>query len=120
MSVLLDTNMYPLDKSIEDSPADYRTKGVDFGDGYRQSVLDGINFDREKWNLIFVPQNDARSLALKTLLKGSVAGTANLLAWTPPGESELKYWKATQVKRVPVDIEWIVSCVIDREFPLVV
>lgn len=119
MPVLLDTTIYPFSKNIEDMPSDFKTKGVAFGDGYRQSVLDGINYDQEKWRIEFIPLSDTKSLELKALLKNSVNGDANRLSLTLPGESTSKYWTAKQVRRVSVDQEWIVSCIIEREFPLV-
>lgn len=118
MAVALDTTTYPFSQNISDDGADYRVKEMPLGDGYGQSEIDGINYDIDVWQIEFIPLADAASLTLKGILKNSRNGTANVLSWTPPGEATTKYWKATNVKRVPSYDEWIVSCTLTRSFPI--
>jgi len=123
MAKILDTdNTYKILKTNCSNSGEYNTMSVQFGDGYRQSTIDGINYDRETWNLTFVPLDSTTCVVLKNLLKNSQNGTANLLSWTPPGESATKYWSASRINMNSTEIYdyWQVSCILTREFPLVV
>ena len=118
MAQPLNISTYKLTKNINKKPQ-YKFKELQFGDGYRQIALDGINYQYEEWILQFIPMTGALSTALENLLLNSVNGTSNYLSWTPPAESTTKYWTAHNVNKIFLDTEqWQVSCVLRREFPI--
>jgi len=119
MAVALDTtSTYKITQNSSVSGG-YRNKSIQFGDGYNQSVLDGINYESEVWNLDFLPLAAAASLTLSGILKNSVNGTSNVLSWTPPGEASTKYWQASEIKRAPAGGDyWKVTCKLTRVYPL--
>ena len=121
MAVNLDTTAtYKLSKEsyFESS---LRVNEVKFGDGYKQTVQDGINADEDKWFLSFLMLPLASAVTLETLLKNSKNGTANVLSWTPPGGSSVLYWEATNIRRSPSNgVKWKVSCTLERVYPLTV
>ena len=120
MAVALDTDRYPILKSSAGTE-NLRIKGVDFGDGYKQTVIDGINYEIEEWNLQFQAMETAKANTLRSMLKNSLNGTRNLLSWTPPGDTETKYWSATDVRRGFAKAGQLqISCKLKREYPLVV
>lgn len=66
-----------------------------FGDNYEQRVGDGINNDRETWNLSFNVRDDAEASAIMTFFKAR--GGTEKFTWTPPGgvagEYVCKKWR---------------------------
>jgi len=118
MAQALNTSTYELTKNIAKAP-EYKFKELQFGDGYRQISLDGINYQWEQWSLQFIPMTNTTTNSLESLLLNSVNGTSNYLSWTPPGESSTKYWTAHSINRMYLDIDkWQISCVLRREFPV--
>lgn len=60
---------------------DPRERRVDFGDGYTQRSGDGINLNRDQWNLTFV--SDVADIdTIETFLKAR--GSHEAFYWTPP------------------------------------
>jgi len=121
MAQTLDTDSaYKITKSVSLS-SEYNTKETEFGDGYRQIAIDGINYEKEVWSLEFVALDSTASLALETILKTSLNGTSNYLSWTPPRESTTKYWTAHGISSQSTEAAdyWTVSCTLRREYPLV-
>ena len=118
MSVALNTETYTLsyNSSLNTS---YRIKQIDFGDGYTQSALDGINYQKEIWSLEFNVLEIASILILEALLLESVNGSTNILSWTPPSESTTKYWIASAVSRTPVGGKFKLSCTLTRSFLII-
>ena len=97
-----------------------RVNEVSFGDGYRQIVVDGINYDEEMWDVDFVPTTSTTTAALETLLLNSKNGTANYLLWTGPGETVAKYYTADSINKIFIGPDcWKISCELRREFILV-
>jgi phage-related protein len=118
MAQTLSTTTYQLTNNISVSKK-LRVKEIEFGDGYRNVIGDGINQDIEEWNLEFVPMDSTTALTLEGLLKNSLNGTANYLSWTPPGESSTKYWTAHEINKRFLDgILWQISCRLRREYIL--
>jgi phage-related protein len=98
---------------------EFRRKETNFGDGYKQIVIDGINADKETWDVEFValPTTQANNLEIK--LKDSINGTNNYLKWLAPGEINYKYYVATNISKVAIrSNKFIVSCTLEREYPL--
>jgi phage-related protein len=118
MAQTLDTSVYKTTRSIS-SKKQMKIKAANFGDGYKQQIFDSINYEREEWVMDFVPQDTTSAIALEALLLNSTNGTSNYLSWTPPGESETKYWTTTSVNKTHISRGfWRVSCTLTREFPL--
>jgi len=119
MSVALNTTTYPIMFNPHNKQSEYRTKQTQFGDGYREIALDGVNYEAEKYDLTFAPLSAADSLTLEGTLKNSVNGTSNCLSWTPPDQATTKYWIASDVRKQPISgTKFIVSCTLDRIYPL--
>ena len=122
MAVALDTdNTYKLTKNVSKS-GNYNSVSIQFGDGYRQTTIDGINYDREQWSLQFIPMDSTSALALESILLNSINGTSNFLSWTPPNESTTKYWSASGITKNSTQKVnyWQISCTLTREFPIIV
>lgn len=120
MPVLLDTNVYTILEEASSREPGITVSETDFGDGYGQSIVSGINAKRDTWRLVFAKKPRDLAYALAEILRNSKNGAANMLKWTPPGESTEKYWTASQVKEVPSKGKWKVSCTLRQEFPLTV
>jgi len=117
MSVTLNTGTYEI--VFQSKSPETHIKKVQYGDGYAQIVVDGINYDRETFNIEFVPVDAATSLALETILLNSVDGTANILSYTPLGESSAKYYIANGIIKDTVGIDlYQISCTLERQFPI--
>jgi phage-related protein len=99
--------------------SDYKYKETRFGDGYTQIVIDGLNFDREQWNVQFVPLNNIQASNLEVKLSNSVNGTSNYLRWKGPGEINYKLYIAKEISKNPIAPDkWSVSCRLQREYAL--
>jgi phage-related protein len=108
--VSYNTSKQPMNRFLENQ----------FGDGYRQYTLDGINYDEETWNVNFKPLSQTDANNLEYILLNSIAGTVNYLRWTPPAESNAKYFTANNITKLSVGPQkWVISCQLKREFPLV-
>lgn len=76
---------------------EFRTLEAQFGDGYSQSVGDGINTRVQSWNIAAIgnlapgacPADKGDYLAIKAFLDARQGWQSFL--WTPPGESEGLY-----------------------------
>jgi len=120
MAVSLDTETAYMLEYGSSATLNLRVNETQFGDGYKQSVQDGINTDEESWSLTFLPIETASSITLVGLLKQSKNGTANVLSWTPPGESTAKYYEASDITRKPISYTlWQVGCTLTRVFPII-
>ncbi len=116
MSVPLDTTVYPI-LELSAGAEDVRTLGVEFGDGYGQSVVDGINAEEEVWQVVFRAFEPVKFRTLKTIFK---QGNDNLLECTLPGDDTAKYWEAGKFQYKPVMGKIQLSCEFNRKYPLVV
>jgi phage-related protein len=97
----------------------YRFIEVNFGGGYRQIVLDGLNYQEEEWAVEFETLTAANAATLEGYLLNSVSGTSTLLSWTPIGEGSSKYYTAHDVSKTPISkTHWCVNCKLRREFIL--
>lgn len=68
-----------------------RVLQAEFGDGYGQTALDGINTSIEEWKLSFKDYPEAQIITLRNFLDAR-ASTEHFL-WTPPLETTPKKWK---------------------------
>jgi phage-related protein len=73
-----------LSSSFSRKPKNLR---AEFGDGYLQSVADGINPFREVWPLSFTNRPKAQIDAIKALLDATNGN--QYFYWTPPEETPL-------------------------------
>jgi len=118
MAQALNTSTYKLSRNLSCNKK-LRVKEIEFGDGYRNVIGDGINQDIEEWSLEFRPMDSTSIYNLETLLKNSLNGTANYLSWTPPNDTVTKYWTAHEInKRYLANNFWQISCRLRREYIL--
>lgn len=61
----------------------HRVRTAQFGDGYEQSVSDGINTRVQSWELEFVGETRAMMQAICAFL--DARGGHESFTWTPPG-----------------------------------
>lgn len=116
MSVSIDS--YETTYSSSKTP-NTNIKETNFGDGYNQTALDGINYDRESWFIEFVPLDSTSAITLEGILLNSVNGVANMLSWTPNGETTAKKWTANTINKQTAGPNlWTITCNFRREFPL--
>lgn len=59
----------------------FRVLKAQFGDGYAQTVVDGLNNQSESWPLMFLAKRDT-IMAIKTFLDATQG--AESFQWTPP------------------------------------
>jgi phage-related protein len=99
--------------------SELRRKETNFGDGYKQVVVDGVNAEKEMWDVQFValPKTQANNLEIK--LRDSINGTNNYLYWLAPGEINYKYYTANNVQKIALNSnKFVVSATLEREYPL--
>ena len=119
MAVALNTTTYTIANGGLSKAAHYNTKELQFGDGYVEIDLDGINYQRESYSLSFIPLANATCETLLGILLNSVNGTSNVLSWQPPGDGSTKYWIARDINKQHVGNDlYQVSCTLVRQFIL--
>ncbi len=73
---------------------------VKFGDGYEQRTANGINSNRQTWNLTFSNRDTTEKDLLVAFLRDR--GATEAFNWTPPYGSELVFvcrsWRPIPVK----------------------
>jgi len=117
MSVSLSNTTYPL-HSFAKQPMT-KVKEVDYS-GYKEIVVDGINYDKETWNVEWILQDSTAALSLETILLNSVKGTSTYILWTGPGESTAKYYIAKSINKQGRNPSFYrISATFERVFPLV-
>lgn len=72
---------------------DYRVRRVDFGDGYSQRAQDGLNAQRQQWQLVWESIPDAQAEQLRVFFR-QLGGTG-IIEWTPFGQATQLKWTAT-------------------------
>jgi phage-related protein len=74
-----------------------RVTKVQFGDGYEQRAVFGLNANPKEWTLIFSERTDTERDEITTFL--DTEGGVNSFDWTPPSGSAGKYvceeWQVT-------------------------
>lgn len=73
---------------------DYRVRTVQFGDGYSQSVVDGLNNETQTWPLTFEGSLTDMSLIRDFFRRHKGAKS---FYWTPPGEAGPLLFRAEEV-----------------------
>jgi phage-related protein len=68
----------------------YRRRTLNFGDGYEQRSLDGINNLRESWDITFIGLDNTKKGNLLGILNTAAAVTP--ISWIAPGEIVAKQW----------------------------
>lgn len=109
---------YPVTNQTTKNPKT-RFKEVNFGQGYRQILVDGLNSSEESWSMDFVPMDSTAAENLESILLESVTSSTNFISWTPIGETETKYYTAHEVQKRPVSHNlWKITCTLRREYLL--
>lgn len=91
---------YPITEDFSYQPS-LRVNEIKFGDGYEQSIQDGLNPEEDEWFVPFMPQEIVPATTLCNILRASRGAIANILLWTPPNGSTQQSWKASGVKMIP-------------------
>lgn len=76
---------------------------TDFGDGYGQRTVDGINAVRETWPLVWDNLTWAEADAADLFLRNAMNGGFLAFYWLPPGASSYKKWTCEQWTVTPMD-----------------
>lgn len=99
-----------------DMSMDVRVKRVDFGDGYSQRSLDGLNAVRQQWRLVWERIPDAQAEELRLFFKSLGAGVVD---WTPFNQPLPLKWSASGFTSKPVAyIISTASVTLTQEFDL--
>lgn len=87
-AVLLAKNLLPLEPSYTTQlDTEFRLNSVNFGNGYRQDALDGLNSDRLMAQVVFTNRSKESINALTNFLKGSASYQRTpdeYFYWLPP------------------------------------
>lgn len=71
-----------------------RWKSCQFGDGYKQTAPDGINFIDERWSLTY---SNLTSTTRTTIVNAiQTAMSTDYISWTPVGETVAKKWRLSE------------------------
>lgn len=87
MPVTLPANPAPSQSSQR--TVEHRGRSMQFGNGYRQDVVDGINSKVEKWDLVYENLNLTDRNSIIAAL--DAAGTWDIIWWTAPDSTAKKY-----------------------------
>lgn len=68
----------------------FTTITAQFGDGYMQRAVDGINDKKEKWNIPWDNLNQTNRDVLWTFI--DQVKSSNIIEWTAPGDLTEKKW----------------------------
>lgn len=80
-----DFNYQPAYEAVVDNAP--RVKTASFGDGYEQRVSDGINTNKQMWDVVFQrAKTDIDAIDAFFAAKGGV----DSFTWTPAGGTEIK------------------------------
>ncbi|OTA20468.1 phage tail protein [Xenorhabdus beddingii] len=86
---------------IQDSPSGefkHRVKSIEFGDGYKQIVADGINSETQSWPYSYMGSREEVMPIFKFIRRH----TAKSFIWTPPfGEKGLYRITADSITMTP-------------------
>lgn len=78
-----------------------RVNEIKFGDGYEQSIQDGMNPEEDEWFVTYAPHEIGAATSLCNILRASKGAIDSILLWTPPNGSTQQSWKASGVKMIP-------------------
>jgi phage-related protein len=96
-----------------------RTREINFGNGYRQIIVDGFNANEETWNVEFIPYTSATASGLEAILLNSVTSSTNFISWTPPGAGSALYFTAHDIQKTFIAPSWyVISATLRKEFIL--
>ena len=62
-----------------------------FGDGYAQTIQDGLNSNIDFWNIIYAPLTGTDLTTVENFI--TTVGVHTFFEWTPFGEVTLKKWR---------------------------
>lgn len=73
-----------------DMQQDYRVRRVDYGDGYSQRALPGLNSTPQRWRLVWNGISEADAEMLRKFFAG--LGGVGIIDWTPFGQATALKW----------------------------
>jgi len=76
--------------STSKKKTNFRMLSVQFGDGYSQQVLDGINAKIDSWDLAYAPLSFIDKDTVESFF--DTVNTTQWFYWTPIGETVAKKW----------------------------
>ena len=79
---------------------DFRVLRADFGDGYSQRAVDGLNNAKITWALTFEMLLDADAKTINDFLVDK--GGATAFTWTAPNESSSREWVSDSPNLTPI------------------
>ncbi len=79
----------PLPSEASSVTYEQRVNSLQFGNGYQQDAVSGINNEFEMWDMVYTQITAAQFAAIKTVL--SAAGSWDIINWTAPGGTAKKY-----------------------------
>lgn len=76
-----------------------RVLRANFGDGYSQRAIDGLNQQRDEWTVSFNNLSDADADTLVAFYEQQAG--SSYFTWTPPREATSKKWIVSEWQRTP-------------------
>jgi phage-related protein len=76
-----------------DMTEEYRVRRIDFGDGYSQRGMDGLNTQRQEWRVSWNGIREADAEVLRLFFRG-LAGVG-VIEWTPFNQTDELKWTAS-------------------------
>jgi phage-related protein len=93
-----------------------RTRRVQFGDGYEQRLLYGLNQNPKEWSLTWNNISETDSDTIETFLDARAADSA-AFDWTPPGESTAYKWVCESwSKSIPYNSRAVITATFRQVF----
>jgi len=95
---------------------EYKVLTSGFGDGYEQRAADGINNQRDKWNLVF--KLSAADFATVKAFLDARQGYEEF-TWTPPVASNANKWVCKEYSVSRPGVIYVIDAVFEGRYTLV-
>lgn len=82
-----------------DMSTEYRVRRVNFGDGYSQRAVDGLNAQPQSWRLVWEHIADADAETLRVFFRD--LGGSGIIDWTPFGQATALKWTGSSFTLKP-------------------
>lgn len=100
-----------------DMQQDYRVDRIDYGDGYAQRALKGLNSKPQRWRLIWNGISDADAEMLRVFFEG--LGGVGIIDWQPYNQAASLKWTGNGWNAKPTGfLKQDCSITLSQEFDL--
>lgn len=75
---------------VSSADTEFKILSAVYGDGYEQRAPDGLNYERDSWNVVWENVTTAELGTIMTALRATQG--VDYINWTAPGDSVQKKW----------------------------